>query len=195
MGVVFALLAAASDSWMRLFLDRLYLVSGWLAGLFLLAIFVLMLMLSGGRPLGIYIPAGDDLVAWCMAATAFLGLAHTFRSGEMIRVGLLIDRFEGRTRQTIEVVALIFGVAFIGFFSWHAVRLTYDSWRFNDMAQGVLAVPLWIPQLGYSLGLVILFIAFVDELVHVARGGVPRYEKPKPKTAEEAVEQAVQSGV
>ena len=69
------------------------------------------------------------------------------------------------------------------------------SWRFHDMAQGVLAVPLWIPQLGYSGGLVILFIAFVDELVHVLRGGDPRYEKPKPQTAEEAVEQAIQSAV
>ena len=180
---------------MRLFLDRLYLVSGWLAGLFLIAIFVLMLLLSGGRPVGFNIPAGDDIVSWCMAATAFLGLAHTFRSGEMIRVGLLIDRLQGRTRQIVEVGAVIVGTGFVGFFAWHAVRMTYDSWRFNDMAQGVLAVPLWIPQLGYSVGLAILFIAFVDELVHVLRGGEPRYEKPKPTTAEEVVERAVQSGV
>ena len=63
------------------------------------------------------------------------------------------------------------------------------------MAQGVLAVPLWIPQLGYSGGLVILFVAFADELIHVVSGGEPRYEKPKPQTAEEVVEQAIQSGV
>ena len=73
--------------------------------------------------------------------------------------------------------------------------MNYDSWRFNDMSQGVIAVPLWIPQLGYSGGLVILLIAFVDELVHVLRGNAPRYEKPKPKTAEEVVERAIQSGV
>ena len=180
---------------MRLFLDRLYLVSGWLSGLFLIAIFVLMLLLSGGRPVGLNIPAGDDLVSWCMAATAFLGLAHTFRSGEMIRVGLLIDRLQGRIRHAVELAAIFVGAGFVGFFAWHAVQMTYDSWRFNDMAQGVLAVPLWIPQLGYSLGLVILFVAFVDELVHVLRGGDPRYEKPKPTTAEEVVERAIQSGV
>ena len=180
---------------MRLFLDRLYLASGWLSGLFLIAIFVLMLLLSGGRPVGLNIPAGDDLVSWCMAATAFLGLAHTFRSGEMIRVGLLIDRLQGRIRHAVELAAIFVGAGFVGFFAWHAVQMTYDSWRFNDMAQGVLAVPLWIPQLGYSLGLVILFVAFVDELVHVLRGGDPRYEKPKPTTAEEVVERAIQSGV
>jgi hypothetical protein len=95
----------------------------------------------------------------------------------------------------MEVIALVIGCGFVGFFAWHASAMTYDSWRFHDMAQGVLAVPLWIPQLGYSGGLVILFIAFVDELVHVATGHAPRYEKPKPQTAEEVVEQAIQSGV
>jgi TRAP-type C4-dicarboxylate transport system permease small subunit len=180
---------------MRLFLDRLYLVSGWLAGLFLIAIFVLMMILSAGRPLGVNLPAGDDIVSWCMAAMAFLGLAHTFRSGELIRVGLLIENFTGRRRHAVEVMALIIGCGFTGFFAWHAVRMTYDSWRFNDMAQGLLAVPLWIPQLGYAGGLAILFVAFVDELVHVLRGNAPRYEQPPPATAEDVVERAIQSGV
>ena len=180
---------------LRTFLDGLYRFAGYLAGLFLIAIFLLMIGLSVGREVGINIPAGDDFASWCMAALAFLGLAHTFRAGEMIRVGLLIDRLRGRTRWAFEIFSLTLGLAFVGFFAWHAVRLTYDSWRFNDMAQGVLAVPLWIPQLGYSTGLVILFVAFVDEFVHVLRGGDPRYEKPPPTTAEEVVERAIQSGV
>ena len=179
----------------RAALERLYLFAGYLAGLFMIVIFVLMMILSAGRPLGINVPAGDDLVSWCMAAMAFLGLAHTFRHGEMIRVGLLIDRVMGRPRRVMEITALTIGCGFIGFFAWNAAVMTYDSWRFHDMAQGVLAVPLWIPQLGYSGGLVILFVAFADELIHVVSGGEPRYEKPKPQTAEEVVEQAIQSGV
>jgi TRAP-type C4-dicarboxylate transport system permease small subunit len=180
---------------LRKVLDRLYLLAGYAAGVFLVAIFVLMMVLSAGRPLGINLPAGDDFAAWCMAATAFLGLAHTFRSGEMIRVGLLIDRFDGDTRRVIEIVSLVVGCGFIGFFAWHAVVMNYQTYVFNDMAQGVVPVPLWIPQLGYSGGLVILLIAFVDELVHVLRGNDPRYEKPKPQTAEEIVERAAQSAV
>jgi len=176
-------------------LDGLYLLAGWLAGLFLIAIFVLMMLLSVGREIRLNIPAGDDFVSWCMAAMAFLGLAHTFKSGDMIRVGLLIDRLQGPVRRLFEVVSLLIGLGFIAFFTWNAVSMTYDSFRFHDISQGVVAVPLWIPQLGYSGGLVILMIAFIDELVHVVRGGAPRYEKPKPKTAEEAVEQAIQSAV
>lgn len=179
----------------RAVLDRVYLYAGYLAGFFLLAIFVLMLALSAGRQIGWNVPAGDDFVSWCMAACAFLGLAHTFKSGEMIRVELVFDKLTGRARHRMEVVCLVAGLGFVGYFAWSAMRLTYDSWRFNDLAQGVVPVPLWIPQTGYALGLVILTVAFADELARVLSGLKPSYEKPPPQTAEEVVERAMQSGV
>jgi len=179
----------------RRFLDGLYLLSGYLAGCFLLAIFLMMLAMSAGRELGINVKSGDDIASWCMAAMAFLGLAHTFKSGEMIRVGLLTERLTGRTKWITELFALLMAALFIGFFAWHAVDLVVTSWRINDMSTGVLVVPLWFPQLGFTGGLIILFIAIVDELVHVARGNKPRYEREPPKTAEEVVERAVSSGV
>ncbi|WP_226951299.1 TRAP transporter small permease [Rhizobium terrae] len=180
--------------WLRRALDGLYLVSGWMAGLFLIAIFLLMMALSAGRPLDIDVPAGDDFASWCMAASAFLGLAHTFRSGEMIRVGLLVERIKGPARRVVEVIALIVGTVALVYFAWFALDMTLTSYRFNDLSQGVIAVPLWIPQLGFSGGLIILAVAFVDELLHVLFGGSPRYEKPEPVTAEEVIERAIQSG-
>lgn len=181
----------------RRVLDGLYLLAGWLAGLFLLAIFGLMMAMSLGRLpfLRLNVTDGDQFVAWSMAAVAFLGLAHTFKSGEMIRVGLLIDRLSGRTRRAFEIVSLTLGLSFIGFFTWHTLGFVRDSWRFDDMAQGVLPIPLWIPQLGYATGLLILTVAFLDEFVHVVRGGAPRYEKPPPQTPEEIVERAAASAV
>jgi TRAP-type C4-dicarboxylate transport system permease small subunit len=189
------------DPWRKVFsmirtcLDALYRFSGYLAAFFLFAIFLLMLGLSLGREVNLNIPAGDDFAAWCMAALAFLSLAYTFRSGEIIRVGLIIDRLPAGARRIVELICLVAGSALTGFFAWYAVMMTYDSYRFNDMSQGVIAVPLWIPQLGYSVGLVILTIAFVDELVHVLRGHAPRYEKPAPTTPEEVVARVAEGGV
>ena len=180
---------------LRRSLDALYLLSGYLAGAFLILIFVLMMALSIGREIGINVPSGDDFASWCMAAMAFLGLAHTFKSGDMIRVGLLIDKIGGTKKRVVEIACLVVGVGFVGYFSWYAVVMTIDSWRFDDMSQGVVAIPLWIPQIGYSGGLVILLIALVDELVHVLAGGEPRYEKPPPASDEEVIERAMQSGV
>jgi TRAP-type C4-dicarboxylate transport system permease small subunit len=178
---------------MRVFLDRLYLFAGYLAGFFMVALFLLMIGLSGGRPLGINLPAGDDFASWCMAAMAFLALGHTFRSGEMIRVGLLIERLPSRFRRVAEIVVLSIATAVVLFFAWYGVQLTYDSWRFHEMAQGVVPVPLWIPQIGYAVGLVILAVALADELVHVLSGGTPHYERDKPVTAEELL-QRVEAG-
>lgn len=179
---------------LRIFLDRLYLFSGYAAGAFLVLIFGIMMFMSLGREIGLNIPAGDDFASWCMAAMAFLGLAHTFKRGEIIRVGILIEKLTGKKRWAMEIFALGVSAAFLVFFSWYAVSMTYDSFRFNDMAQGVLAVPLWIPQLGYCGGLVILTIAVLDELVHVLKGNRPTYEKEPPATPDEFVERIAAGG-
>ena len=72
---------------------------------------------------------------------------------------LLIDRLPEKSRHWVEVICLVIGIGFIGFFAFYACQLVGDSWRFNEMSQGVIVVPLWIPQIGYAAGLVILTIA------------------------------------
>lgn len=186
---------APRASFVRRFLDALYLGAGYLAGFFLVAIFLLMMALSLGREFNLNIPSGDDFVSWCMAAMAFLGLAHTFKDGEMIRVGLLVDKLEGWKKRVIEVFSLGIGLIFLGYFAFYATKMTIESFRFNDISQGVVAVPLWIPQLGYCGGLILLTIAFLDELIRVLGGHKPTYEKDAPQTAEEIVERAASSAV
>jgi TRAP-type C4-dicarboxylate transport system permease small subunit len=178
----------------RKLLDGLYLGAGYLAGVFLFIVFAIMMIMSVGRQFGLNIPAGDDFASWAMAAMSFLGLAHTFKRGEIIRVGLLLERLKGRPKQVFELLALGISLVAISYFSWHTCRMVYDSWRFNDMAQGVVAVPLWIPQIGVAAGLIILAIAVLDEFVHVLRGNKPRYEKDPPKTTEELIARVAEGG-
>ena len=171
-------------------LDGLYLAAGYLAGLFLIAIFLLMMALSLGRHVGINVQSGDDFTAWSLVAMAFLALAHTFKSSELIRMGLVIERLVGRARIVMEIIALSIGTALVATLTWAAVTMTYDSWLLNDLSSGVISVPLWIPQLGFSVGSFILLVAFLDELYNVATGGYPRYAKAPPTTKEDIVERA-----
>jgi len=180
---------------LRRLLDGMYLFAGYAAGAFLVLIFAIMMVMSVGRQFQLNIPAGDDFASWAMAAMAFLGLAHTFRRGEMIRVGLLLERLHGRNKQVAELLALGVAAAFTLYFTRHAVQMTYDSWRFNDMATGVLAIPVWIPQLGFAAGLVILSIALIDEMINVIKGNRPSYERGRPdETPDEFVERIAQGG-
>ncbi len=181
-------------SLMRCLLGMLCDAAGVLSAVFLVILFGLMIVMSGGRQFGLNIPAGDDFAAWAMVAVAFLGLAHTYRRGEMIRVGFVIERLTGGVRRFMETFCLVVGLVFTGFFARHAFQLSFDSWRFDDMSQGSVAVPLWIPQVAMVVGLSLLALAMLDDLIRVLSGDRASYEKDPPKTAEELIERVAQGG-
>jgi TRAP-type C4-dicarboxylate transport system permease small subunit len=161
---------------LRRFLDRLYEVSGALAALCLAGIFVVMLAQSFGREAGVFVRGADDIVAWLCAATAFLALGHTFRHGELVRVGLWLDKLRPRGRRIAELFALGLTTAFVAYMLWAVVRFVYESWKFKEVAQGLIQIPIWMPQLCFVAGVVIFFIAVVDELLRVIRGEKPTYQ-------------------
>ncbi len=160
---------------MRKSLDWLYTGSGVLAGVFLVLIAALSLAQISGRMLGFAAYSFDDFAGFCMAASSFLGIAHTYRHNEQIRVALVIDRFSGGTRRALEAVCLTASTFLIGFFAAYAIDMVWTSYEINDVSQGLVPVPLWLPQGGMALGLIIMTIALVDDLVAVLAGEAPSY--------------------
>jgi len=161
---------------LRRFLDRLYTWSGALAALCVFGICALMLAQAFGRSAGILVRGADDIVAWLCAAASFLALGHTFRHGELVRVGLWLDRLGTRARRWFEVFALGITAVFVGYMLWAVTRFIYDSWQFNEVAQGLIQVPIWIPQTTFLAGVVIFFVAVLDELILVLRNRKPAYQ-------------------
>jgi TRAP-type C4-dicarboxylate transport system permease small subunit len=161
---------------LRRFLDRLYAASGAAAAVCLAGIAAVMLAQAGMRELGYLLRGADDVVSWLCAATAFLALGHTFRRGELVRVGLLIERLPPRLRRGFALAALGITVLFCGYMLYAVLRFVYESWKFNEVAQGLIQIPIWIPQSAFALGSAILFVAVVDEFVVLARGGMPAYQ-------------------
>jgi TRAP-type C4-dicarboxylate transport system permease small subunit len=161
---------------LRSALDRLYRASGVLAGFFLVCIAVMTLAQIGGRLLGIAARSYDDFAGFAMAASFFLGLAWTMRCGEHIRVSLLLHQLKGGARRAMEVICLAVSLFLCGYFAYYTVDMTWTSYQLNDISQGLVGVPLWIPQLAMALGLVVLTIALADDLLLSLRGGSPSYE-------------------
>jgi len=160
---------------LRRALDRLYLASGALGAFFIVLIGVLMIAQSVLRELNVRTGAVNDVVAWFCAAAAFFTMAHAFKHGDFVRVTLLLESTSDRTRRALEIMALAIGSLAVGYLAWWACKFTYESWEFNDIAQGLLPLPLWIPQLSFALGSVLLWVAMLDELILVLRGEVPTY--------------------
>jgi TRAP-type C4-dicarboxylate transport system permease small subunit len=156
-------------------LDALYLASGVLAAVALAGICVLMLLQVVFRELSLTLRGADDLSAWSCAAAAFLALAHTFKRGDLIRMGLGIERLGARRRRYAEIACLIVAALFSLYLSWWLWQTILEHIEFHDMAQGLLVIPIWIPKLSALIGAVVLAVAVLDELVIVLRGGTPTY--------------------
>ena len=161
---------------MRRFLDRLYTWSGVLAALCVFGICVLMLAQAFARGAGGQIRGTDDIVAWLCAAASFLALGYTFRHGELVRVGLWLDHLGPRGRRVMEVFSLGVAALFVGYMLWAVVSFVYDSWKFKEVAQGLIKVPIWIPQLTFLAGVAILLVAILDELHRVLTNRKPAYQ-------------------
>lgn len=160
---------------MRPLLTRLIDAAGAIAGTFVFAIFVVMLAATVMRTLGMRTGGTDDLVSWMTAAAAFFGLAHTFRHGDFVRVGLVIEKLPPRVRHLFELLALGVACLFTGYLAWAITSYVHDSHTFGDMAGGLIVIPIWIPQASLAIGSVLLFVAVADQFVHVLRGHRPDY--------------------
>ncbi|HTL26886.1 MAG TPA: TRAP transporter small permease [Burkholderiales bacterium] len=161
---------------MRRALDSLYSLSGAAAAICLAGIGALMLAQALVREFGVLIRGSDDITAWLCAASAFFALGHTFRHGELVRVGLWIDMLGTQKRRYAEVLALTITALFVAYMTWAVARFVYDSWQFHEVAQGLIKLPIWIPQLSFLAGVAIFLIAVLDELVTVLRGQKPAYQ-------------------
>ncbi|KQT13644.1 TRAP transporter small permease [Ramlibacter sp. Leaf400] len=160
---------------MRRALDLLFDGAGRLAALMILAIFLLMLYASAGRMAGLRVGGINDIVSWCTAAASFFAMAHAFKHGDFVRVTLVLDHLGPRARRALEIASLFIAAAAVTYLAWWAVRFTYESWQFKDMAGGLVVIPIWIPQLSFVLGSLLFVLAVLDELVIVLRGGKPTY--------------------
>jgi len=170
---------------MRYFLDRLYLGSGLLAAFFLFMIGFLVMAQVFGRLFDWMIPSADDFARLCLAASSFLALAFTLRRGGHIRVNLLLERLPPGAARVAEIGCLGCGTALMGYFSYYCFDMVHDGILFPDYTVGLVPIPKWIPQIGMTIGVVLLFIAFVDDFICVIRGQEPSYKRNKSENPED----------
>jgi TRAP-type C4-dicarboxylate transport system permease small subunit len=155
---------------MRRALDSLYDAAGYLAAFFLVMTLVWVVVGIAGRTFSFYVPGTDAYAGYAMAGCAFLALAHTLKRGEHIRVELVLQKAGPRVRRALQLWSYGAATVLAGLFAFYSVRLAWQSHTFNDVSTANDATPLWIPQIAMAAGNLVLFVAFVDELVLEWRG-------------------------
>jgi TRAP-type C4-dicarboxylate transport system permease small subunit len=159
----------------RRVLDAAYATAAGLAALSLLLIFAVMMAQMGLRAVGVQLPAADDVSAYLCVATTFFALAATFKRGELIRVGMALERLTPSARRWAEVLALSLAAAMVGYIVFWTAQDTLFSWEIEEFSQGTAAIPIWVPKLAMPVGAGLLLVAVLDELLSVLRGNRPAY--------------------
>ena len=171
----------------RRILDRLYIWSGYIGAGFIVAICAIVFTqvvlnaidrvanLLTGSAIGLTIPSYSDFTGFFLIAASFFALAYALREGAHIRVTLVIQNTTGALRQAIEFFCVLLALSVAVYFCWYTAMLVYESYTFNDLSSGIIAVPIWIPQSTMVIGLTILSIALLDDLITLLRGGHPSY--------------------
>ena len=148
-----------------------------LAGACIVLITVMILAQIVGRWFGVIIPSTEDFSGYLLAAASFLALAYTFRQGGHIRVTLLIHSLPSVWQRRLMLLTLLVFALIVGYGAYHLSYLVYESWIFEELSQGYIPVPLWMPQLPMALGAVIFFIALLDDIISTLTGHTPTFIK------------------
>lgn len=170
----------------RSILDRMYSTSLLFAGFFLIGILLLMVGESVFRKFGGYIPGANELVGWFCAAAGFLALPATFKRGDMVRVGFLVDRLPPDMRKPLLLMCLMIALVFVSYMIYSVSGYLWSGWRSGENTQGMIEVALWIPQSSFLLGVLLLWVAVVDELAAVLATPAAELRAEREMTIEDA---------
>ena len=163
-------------------LQKLYDLCGMIAGGLILCICLLIsaqicLNAFGRLAPGLLpstIPSYADFSGFMLAGATFLAMAHTLRAGGHIRVNLVVSRLPQKAQFMAEAFVLLIATGLIGYGTYFIGALVVESVHFGDVSNGIIPVPLWIPQSVAAFGIGLLLVAVIHTLFEllVARGPI-----------------------
>lgn len=154
-------------TYIRRFLDFLYLLAGILAALCLIAILSLIVVQMIARWTGEVFPGAPNYAGYAMAAASFFAFANALNRGAHIRVSIILNAVAPGPKRLLEIWCFGLAAAIAWYFTYYAYWFVYWSWKFKEISQGQDAIHMWIPQSVMVFGGGLLAIALTDNLFHV----------------------------
>ncbi|WP_372824637.1 TRAP transporter small permease [Polaromonas sp.] len=153
-------------------LHWLYRASGLLSAASLILICAMIVAQIVARNMGSTVRDAEEFAAWSMAAAGFFGLPYALYCGSHIRVSVVSRFVPEALHHTMEVIASVIGVLLAAYLAWYCTAFVLESYQFKEVSQGLVPVPMWIPQMPMVFGSILLAAAFAERLVRVLRGQV-----------------------
>ena len=109
-----------------------------------------MLAQAFGREAGILVRGADDIVGVAVRRRR-LPRARPHLPPRRAGARRPVARHARRRARAGSPSSVALGVtaAFVAYMLWAVARFVYESWKFNEVAQGLIKIPIWIPQLSF----------------------------------------------
>lgn len=135
------------------------------AAIVLVIVAVVALEVAARSLLGTSLFVVEELVGYLMAAFTVLGLAHTFRSGTLLRVEVLYGHLPERARARADLVFDLAALVFLVILEHQLIRLVATSYRREVVSVTMMSFPVWIPQTVLAAGGAVLLVTVANALV------------------------------
>ncbi len=142
--------------------ERLATLTGWVAGLLLLATTLLILFEIAYREFaGRSTFIAEEYSGYFMAAMVYLAAGYALQKGEHIRVGLIRERLSPTAQRRMDLVAGVLGIIFSALLMYALFMQTKDAWHYGTRSFMPSRTPMVYPYSAAFVGSVVLFISFV----------------------------------
>jgi tripartite ATP-independent transporter DctM subunit len=112
---------------------------------------------------------GSEIVTYLLVGMTFAGLAAAQRTGEHVRVEVLLEALPEDRRAALEIFANWQGLIFVLFTGWQMALFNHAEYVNDTRDWGLLATPQWIPQLPVTIGYAVFALAILADLVAASR--------------------------
>lgn len=109
----------------------------------------------------------DELSAYLLLVTTFLGFGVAFQDGRLFRLEAVLGRLRGRCRYLLELMLGLVAFACAATIAAYLLQYALDSARRGLVSDSALQMPLWVPQAAMFGGVLLLaWVALQRVMTH-----------------------------
>ncbi len=113
-------------------------------------------------------PWAVEYPVYLQCLVLFCGAGWTLRQGGHIRVAVLMQALPPGAARLVDMVGTVFALGVIGFATWALWQQWFRTLDFGSTSFYPMNTPLWLPQGMLTLGVTLLWLAFLARLVRLA---------------------------
>lgn len=138
------------------------LACGWVVFAYAL---VLTLEILGRKFFNTSFKGVDELGGFVLAISAAVGASYAMAQRSHTRVDVFLVRFPRSTQRWLNTLAMATFAFFATFAAWRGIAVLLETLELKSSATN-LEQPLWVPQLAWVIGLVLLAAISLSYAVH-----------------------------